>query len=566
METSSLPGAESSTRFHRLARILFGCATLLSGLLQAWAWRYAVNSDGISYLDIADMYLRHNWRAAVNAYWSPLYSIILAVGFQVFHPNATWEAAWVHGINLLILFFAAACFEFLLGQMVDCLHTAADPAFNFPLPAWALRTLGYVLFLWTTLKFTPVSLVTPDLLVTAFIFLAAGVLLRMKTGRVTIANCFALGGILGLAYLSKTIMLPIGVVFLASGLIWIPGLRKSFPRFLTAVLTFVLVCAPFVAAISRAKGHLTIGDSGKINYAEYVDGAGEFVHWQGEGAAGTPLHPTRKLNDNPPIYEFAAPIAGSYPPWFDPSYWYDGVAPRFNVVGQWNVLGESYHAYTKILGEMKGWLLVLMALVLAGSGVRSFFRRLLDQGSLLLPSLAALTLYALVHVTMRYVGGFMSLLWLGCFAALRFREHNASKALVKCLVIAVTIVYGAEIAAIDANNLIRSFLPRPHVAWQVADGLHRMGIHPGEKVASIGYALGVYWPRLTGVKVVVEIPAQGEAAFWEATPDIQQQVMRTFAKTGATVVVTYLRGKSDPPVGWQAIGPTGYFVHRLTGP
>ena len=31
-------------------------------------------SDGVSYLDIGDAYFRGDWKAAVNAYWSPVYS------------------------------------------------------------------------------------------------------------------------------------------------------------------------------------------------------------------------------------------------------------------------------------------------------------------------------------------------------------------------------------------------------------------------------------------------------------------------------------------------------------
>src|SRR6185369_13250535 len=42
------------------------------GALQAWDRRYAMNPDGISYLDVADAYLRGDWAVAVNGYWSPL--------------------------------------------------------------------------------------------------------------------------------------------------------------------------------------------------------------------------------------------------------------------------------------------------------------------------------------------------------------------------------------------------------------------------------------------------------------------------------------------------------------
>ena len=39
------------------------------------------------------------------------------------------------------------------------------------------------------------------------------------------------------------------------------------------------------------------------------------------GAAGGHfVHPVRKLFDAPPIYEFATPLKGTSPVWYDPSY------------------------------------------------------------------------------------------------------------------------------------------------------------------------------------------------------------------------------------------------------
>src|SRR5687768_6759202 len=41
-------------------------------------WRYQMNPDGVSYLSIASKYLAGHFGDAVNAYWSPLYSWLLA--------------------------------------------------------------------------------------------------------------------------------------------------------------------------------------------------------------------------------------------------------------------------------------------------------------------------------------------------------------------------------------------------------------------------------------------------------------------------------------------------------
>src|SRR5437868_1448401 len=51
---------------------------LLLGIIETWATRHFILSDGISYLEIASAYLHRDWTNAINAYWSPLYSWVLA--------------------------------------------------------------------------------------------------------------------------------------------------------------------------------------------------------------------------------------------------------------------------------------------------------------------------------------------------------------------------------------------------------------------------------------------------------------------------------------------------------
>ena len=41
------------------------------GLIQAWVSRFAMNPDGISYLDIGDGFWRGNLQMLLNGYWSP---------------------------------------------------------------------------------------------------------------------------------------------------------------------------------------------------------------------------------------------------------------------------------------------------------------------------------------------------------------------------------------------------------------------------------------------------------------------------------------------------------------
>ena len=60
---------------------------LVLGFLQAWAGRFYIEHDGVNYLDVANAYARRDWRHAINGYWSPLYSWLLAIVEIVFRPS-----------------------------------------------------------------------------------------------------------------------------------------------------------------------------------------------------------------------------------------------------------------------------------------------------------------------------------------------------------------------------------------------------------------------------------------------------------------------------------------------
>jgi len=88
---------------------------------------------------------------------------------------------------------------------------------------------------------------------------------------------------------------------------------------------FAAIVGLYIWALSEAKGRFTWGDSAWLNVAIHVNGV-PYVNWQGgPESSGQPIHPTRQLSMRPPIFEFATPIPGTYPPWYDPAYWNEGV-------------------------------------------------------------------------------------------------------------------------------------------------------------------------------------------------------------------------------------------------
>src|SRR5882762_10929536 len=102
----------------RILRAAFWAIAILASFLQAWAARFAVTPDGTCYLDIASAYLRGDWHNALNSYWSPLFSWLLALALGTFRPNPYWESTLLHLVNFAGVLAALACFEFLFRSFV----------------------------------------------------------------------------------------------------------------------------------------------------------------------------------------------------------------------------------------------------------------------------------------------------------------------------------------------------------------------------------------------------------------------------------------------------------------
>lgn len=113
---------------------------------------------------------------------------------------------------------------------------------------------------------------------------------------------------------------------------------------------------PLVVLVSRRTGHASIGEAGRLNYVWFVNGLQPYVGWTGEPAApsGTPEHPPRSLLERPLVLEFASPLPGTYPLWYDPSYWYAGIKIRFDLKQQRIALKNSLIIYLRAALQMGG--------------------------------------------------------------------------------------------------------------------------------------------------------------------------------------------------------------------
>ncbi len=209
-------------------------------------YRYVIGSDGISYISVARHYLAGDWHDAVNLYWGPLYSWLLAIPLALGASGVTATRVVCFAAGLLALCaFARLIALFELSPFVSrlCLWIAAAMIFAF-----SLRD-------------------EPDLLIAAFLLLYFGWIFDARySGRARAGLLCGLFG--GLAFLTKSY----GFVFFAGHFTLMNAVHSTrSPRravlrnFALGCAVFAALAAPWIAAISHKYGHPTIGTTGAFN-------------------------------------------------------------------------------------------------------------------------------------------------------------------------------------------------------------------------------------------------------------------------------------------------------------
>jgi 4-amino-4-deoxy-L-arabinose transferase-like glycosyltransferase len=461
-------------------------------------------------------------------------------------------------------------------------------------------------FLWTSLYLITVRVASPDMLLAVFVFLATGILVRIASGSVTWPHFAALGAALGVGYIAKAPLFPLSFVYLTVALVLARRSRIPVHRALLGVLSFVMLASPLVLSLSWSKHRLTFGDSGKLNYAWYVDGA-TYRHWQGEPlggpvdvaprwtagpvSSGTPAHPTRKVLDSPPVFEFAT-STGTYPVWYDPSYWNEGLRPRFDLQQQLRKISTNVKFMYSILLNVHAvqlyqnahqhvlfspiFIMGFLALVYFGARPRlSGFWFIVVP--VILPAFAALIMYSLVYAEPRHLAPFVALLYTGGLAALRVPARKMPALGLKIISCAMVLGLVLTAGVGSARTLYAAAGPAGRVDapapedWRVVEGLRAIGVREGARVGSLTYSNHdhVRWARLGRAKIVAELFSGAyittEDSFWKADEATKAKIIDAMARAGAEVIVSRrLPQGVAPPAGWQQIGATRYFVFRIS--
>lgn len=219
------------------------------------------NIDGISYVSIARHYAEGHLDAAVNAYWSPLFSWLTVPFLAAGVPDAVAMG--------LVSAFAAATVV-IVGTVTAWRWTGG-------------RFLPAALYLAVAGAFAlgNLPMQTPDMLVAAWIVVFAAALIELtprvlRGGRRDLIVAAAVLGVLGaLGYVTKLFLIPVFVVSLVFWLVLVAvvrgegtgrqRLRRAAVALGGAALVAVVLSAPWVTALSIKYEGFTIGTSLAVN-------------------------------------------------------------------------------------------------------------------------------------------------------------------------------------------------------------------------------------------------------------------------------------------------------------
>lgn len=542
---------------NRMLTAVFPAVALLLGLCQAWAGRHLMNPDGVSYIDMADAYLRGDWHSALNPYWSPFYPWILSAGLRVFHPSAYWEFPVVHLVNFGIYGFTVCCFHFFLLKLIQYDRAQRQERQLAAIPKAIWVSVGYTVFIVFSLEWIGLEVVAPDMCVAGVIFLASGLVLRMCAGRTSWTLPFLLGICLGAAYLIKVATaLPVILCFVLAGMA--PGRPRAWLRLAILCAGMLLVAGPYIRVLSQRQGRLTFSEAGKLNYAWYVNAVPN--HWLGElPGSGKPLHPHTKLLNYPAAFAYDRSAPGTYPGWFDPAYWYDGVTPHLDVRRQLYVIKTNAQLLFDLIFDrfQVGLIAGMLALYLFCGGWRLTLRALGSRWFLLAPASLAVGMYCLIWIESRFFGAVLTVFWMGVLSALPLPDRPEARRVLSCIAAAAVLV---TLAPVVETTLLGAYRSAPPTQWQVADFLQRTGIEPGDPVAVIGHVNRCGWARLARVQIIAEIPHESEADFDAANDEVKSKALGALFSTGVRAVVADHRVESGCRSGWRAAGQTGFYV------
>jgi hypothetical protein len=564
---------------------------------------YQIDGDAVAYMDIGDLMRSHQWAGIVNGYWNPLYPAALSIGHILFHPTRYTELHAYYMVNFgifLLEMLAVVAFTDALISLRELRETSTAARNPFLLDRYTLRYLGIAILVISSQRELSMGKVRPDALLLVFLLFALAALLKhLATSYLRYA---ALMGIaLGLAYLAKSFAFVFTflciLALIAFRFFW---QRQPIARIAAAaVLVFVcfsIVAGPYIAALSHQKGRFDFGDSGNLNYVWFVAGT-EKMHLQQNqttlfGAADVHLkHSEKQLLDSPPTFSYKQLPYGTYPDWFDTSFFNERIKAHMNPRLQIIVIGQCIMRILRYMCNHPEAYALLAVLLLLGARLYPAWRPTANAFWLVpfLLGIATLCIYVIVNVEDRYLSAAFLVLLLPLFAAMRISpaaENSTAQSIATRTAASAAIVLLALLAIGESARIVGElrrhlvFALSPtgwydHDIFPAAHALNTLGVGPGDTVACIGTIACTYdhyWARLAGVRILTEIyePNPPLYPYLAAMPN-REQVYDVARREGAKVLVGYfdpglMTGTNPVSAGWHELGQTHFYALPLNLP
>lgn len=225
------------------------------GLLLIENYQYIINSDGISYINIAQKYLSGNYSEAINGYWGPLFSWLLTP-FLLFGSTPLHALYASKLLSLFIGFFTIIGFKLLIERF------KMKRVIKVPILISLIPIVLYFAF----------NLISPDLLITCILIYYFYFIFDPRYDS-QLYNGFLCGFIGGLAYLSKSYALPFILAhFVLFNLIYYyksisrRKKRKILKNLFFGLTVFLIISGLWIGLISNKYGEITIGTTGVYNH------------------------------------------------------------------------------------------------------------------------------------------------------------------------------------------------------------------------------------------------------------------------------------------------------------
>ncbi len=221
-------------------------------------------ADSIAYFELADQIQRVGYAQALPLHWSPLYPIYVLAARTIAGQTMASEAHVTLVADAALLIALCA----IVGAAYASLARGCFPEWRDEARAWLACACGLALFFgFAVLR---VGLRMPDALVTCVVTLVLWAWCRAIADDLRPGWAGLAGLLSGVAYLARANLLHWSLVAAAAACLCAPGVRvaKRWMAFGVFAVGLAAILGPQVYALSSARGYFTLGESGKLVFAE----------------------------------------------------------------------------------------------------------------------------------------------------------------------------------------------------------------------------------------------------------------------------------------------------------